>query len=54
MKTPDNAHVTAPPSEGLRTKRQLHFWVTDGDYKFVSAVAAENEETIAGTLRRMI
>ena len=34
--------------------KQLHFWVTQKDYEFVSLIAAENEETIASTLRRMI
>lgn len=34
--------------------RQLHFWVTDTDYGFISMLPAENEETLAATLRLII
>ena len=42
-----------PPQKVFMT-RQLHFWVTDVDYEFISSIAAENEQTIAETVRRMI
>ena len=51
--------VDYPPKAGVPlprkiSGRQLHLWVTERDYQFVSSLAAENEETIASTVRRMI
>jgi hypothetical protein len=52
-----------PPDSALRFAnrlaqkiggRQLHLWITEADYEFILSVAAENEETIAATVRRMI
>lgn len=44
----------AKPTPNKIAGRQLHFWVTEADYEFVCSVAADNEETIAATVRRMI
>jgi hypothetical protein len=45
----------APTAARKRSRsRQLHFWVTDLDYDFISLIAAENEETLAATLRLII
>jgi hypothetical protein len=42
------------PRQPKLSGRQLHFWVTERDYQFVASLAAENEDTIAATVRRMI
>jgi hypothetical protein len=33
---------------------RLHVWITDRDYEFLSDIAAENEQTVAHTVRQLI
>ena len=45
--------VEAVPRKTFTT-HQLHVWITDRDYEFLSNVAAEYEQTLAQTVRQLI
>jgi hypothetical protein len=53
MPSPQPEVSIGSPQRCFRS-RQLHFWVTDVDYEFISRIATENEQTLAATLRLMI
>ena len=38
----------------LKTRRQLHVWVSDGDHRFLSMKASDSGTTIAALVRGMI
>jgi hypothetical protein len=35
-------------------RRQLHVWLSDADYEFITTMARRREETIAAVVRRII
>jgi hypothetical protein len=37
-----------------KQRRQVHFWVSDGDYEFIRELAQQQGETISTTLRRLV
>jgi hypothetical protein len=52
----DRSQRPGSPTEGLRRtrRRQLHIWLSDREHEFLSAIADEHDESMAGALRRMV